>query len=99
MRLWSKGTPEGLREVVFGKLTRKPVSEEARRRDFVAYGESADLAAFCGDWAGYAGVLCTSPVGSLSPAPPLAIYKPANLDYLTDYDVVALSPDGTVRVW
>lgn len=95
-----------------GRLTRTPVPAEGPRGDAVAYGTAHELAAFggdAGDWAGYAGILCTEPcadshTGAHGGAAPAAwagtpaVYAPPNLDYLAEGDVVLLLPSGTVNV-
>jgi His-Xaa-Ser system radical SAM maturase HxsC len=98
MRLWSRGAAQEVASSVMGKLTSTPYQALERRQDYIPFGTAEELAGFRDDWAGYAGVLCTDPLG-FAPAMPLpGIYAPPNLGYLRDGDVVSLSPSGTVRV-
>lgn len=98
MRLWSTGYPRNVEAAVLGRLTATPVPKTAERRDHIAYGDADTLEAFGDDWAGYAGVLCTTPVerGPVTSAP--SIYAPPHLEYLAAGDVVALRPSGIVSV-
>lgn len=98
MRLWSVGRAVGLRGKVLGRLTTSPISPGARH-DCIPFGSADFLRGFGGDWDEYPAVLCTDSHGALSPEPLQAVYAPPNLDYLEDKDVVALGPDGSVRVW
>lgn len=79
-----------------GKLTRKPVHDQATRRDYIVYGDPASLNGFNGDLSGYAGVYdprtCAQP-GSLP-----TVSGVPNLEYLDDDDVVLLLPSGGVNV-
>ena len=95
MRLWSTGKAHGITRSVIGKVTTQPVPE-GERRDFVAYGSETELAGFGPELACYPGVFCR---GFLSAIPKTAVIHSApHLEYLSDGDVVRLSPDGSISV-
>src|SRR2546421_12519040 len=95
MRLWSVGKARGVTRAVIGRIATRPVNKEDRQ-NFIAYGSETELARFGNELASYPGVLCR---GSLSAIPKTAVIHSApNLEYLSDGDVVRLSPDGTISV-
>jgi His-Xaa-Ser system radical SAM maturase HxsC len=98
VRLWSSGIPRGIAEPVIGKLSRTPCVPSVPRNDYIAFGSLDGLRAFCNDWQGYAGVLCTDRHDGALTFPIPAVFEARNLDYLNDKDVVLLRPSGTVSV-
>jgi len=81
---------------VMGKLATRPVDDRAQRPDHIAYGSDHQLRSFGGELQEYAGVLCRGPLAAVPRIP--AIHSAPNLEYLSDGDVVRLSPDGSISV-
>jgi His-Xaa-Ser system radical SAM maturase HxsC len=77
-----------------GKVTRSPIAEIAARRDHIVDARMANL--FSGDWDGYAGAIRVS--GDEGEIPLPTISRLANLEYLSDGDVVLMLPNGRVNV-
>lgn len=98
MRLWSMGKSHQVLAPVMGRLTRMPMPPGSERGDWIAYGTAAELAAFAGDWSGYAGALCIDLADRAVPVPIPVVYAPPHLEYLAERDVVQLLPSGTVQV-
>ena len=81
---------------IIGRLTMSPVS--ADRQDYIACGTWDSLRGFGGDWEGYAGMLCMTPAGRDETISLPSVFGPPGLEYLTDGDVVRLTPSGRVNV-
>jgi His-Xaa-Ser system radical SAM maturase HxsC len=96
MRLWSQGTAWAVHDSVIGKLTTRPLPDNDNAQDHVAYGTTEELRRFGQGIRRYAGILGRGQVDAVNGIP--VIHSAPNLDYLTDGDVVRLSPDGTISV-
>src|SRR5437899_35759 len=92
--LHSSGIPARLVTPVMGKVTRSPIADIAARLDHIVDARMANL--FSGDWDGYAGAIRVS--GDEGEIPLPTISRLANLEYLSDGDVVLMLPNGRLNV-
>jgi His-Xaa-Ser system radical SAM maturase HxsC len=97
MYLWSHGTAYGLEKTVLGRLIVGPRSP-ATREDSIPFGTARDVEDWAGDCAGFPAILCIGPTKPREHLLAPVLWAPTHLEYLTQGDVVALHPSGTVNV-
>lgn len=88
-----------MQRTTLGRLTSRPIVDRSARDAYIPVGRAEVLAAFQGDFSGYAAVLCLGPESVLDTGETPVVFSPPNLEYLGPDDVVAIDLDGTVRVW
>jgi len=98
MRLHARGTATALHEPVIGRITTIPAEPGELTEDSIIYTKDGNFP--FPPTTGHVGMLCTKTLRGLPPAeitlPTVVGVK--GLDYLTDGDVVAMRPDGSVNV-
>lgn len=95
MRLHARGRPASVDHTIIGRITSRPI-DEPDRHDYIAHlvaGGTLNDA----DLAGYAGILAHDDSVTVSGNAPI-VRGAEELTYLSDGDVVLLSPSGHVNV-
>lgn len=98
MYLSATGTAYGISEPIIGRVTTVPLGDRNARGDHIACICADNRASFGQDFVKYAGLFIANhfPHAAL-PELPYVVDCP-NLGYVTDGDVLMMSPSGTVRV-
>jgi His-Xaa-Ser system radical SAM maturase HxsC len=94
MKLHSFGEARGLDKPIIGKITTHELSREEDRHDYMLLWRS-DLPP--NDPTGYLALLCLEKVPAWTVDLPI-VHLPLGLEYLTDGDIVFITPGGFIRV-